>query len=636
MTRWHYKFKKESWILIILFCVSGAFVTTRLVAEGVRNWENDAPVVLVNQVGYLPSDPDKEFLVQYKSRLNGGHFEVISESTDNVVLAGDLQYLGILWENHYWRGNFSSLTASGCYHVKITFDGYPKQVKSFSFRIGDAVFDKARVLGYNFFYYQRCGCEVVDNTVPGYIGHAACHIDDADFENGTHRDVYGGWHDAGDYNKYNGYTALSFMSLVDSFYLDPAFFSTDDLNNTYPNSTGVDYHGDFPDILEEAIWGADYLVRLTDDDGFMLNLVGSNEYHGHYGFWGPPSDESDNDPSTHADNRILQNYSAGGHSALQTAYGLLKLANILNALGKSPERAIIYQDTAEKIFNYYSNQTLWYEPIKALINLELYKTTGNAVYKGTADEIGLENLQNSNALNWNTTGFRHTGNDYNFAYILLWALENGSLNVMTLAKERIEDRWINFWEPYYNSNDPTNFFHILKGHMGYTEYPNGTPVYNYYDEYFYHRYRDNSSDWNVGHNSYYLCAAWANALAYKISGDIKHLNFTLRMFDWILGRNPFNLCMCEGVGSFNPPKYHNRAEYVPGNPRGAVPGCVPNGIVRRGKDRNDPIYEKDLPYFDLAAVTPIYMTPDYTCTEPWLPHNAYFILALNALVNSTK
>ena len=46
----------------------------------------------------------------------------------------------------------------------------------------------------DFFFVQRCGFDV-----PGW--HKACHLDDAKLPDGTHLDVTGGWHSAGDYNK---------------------------------------------------------------------------------------------------------------------------------------------------------------------------------------------------------------------------------------------------------------------------------------------------------------------------------------------------------------------------------------------------------------------------------------------------
>ncbi|MHA2000265.1 MAG: glycoside hydrolase family 9 protein, partial [Promethearchaeota archaeon] len=223
----------------------------------------------------------------------------------------------------------------------------------------------------------------------------------------------------------------------------------------------------------------------------------------------------------------------------------------------------------------------------------------------------------------------HIGVDDRYSYTMLWALQNNSIPVLNLAREKINGRWENFWEPYHDSNDPTNYFNILKGNI---HYSNGGDR----EEYFYNKYRDDNSDWNVGQNSFYLCAAWSNILAYKITNDSRHLEFATTMFDWVMGRNPFSLCMVEGVGTYNPPKYHNRASYIPGNPFGKVPGCVPNGITRKGTSLDDPDLPLDLPYYDLKPVGPIYGDADYCSTEPWIPHNSYFILALNALANATS
>ena len=105
----------------------------------------------------------------------------------------------------------------------------------------------------------------------------------------------------------------------------------------------------------------------------------------------------------------------------------------------------------------------------------------------------------------------------------------------------------------------------------------------------------------------------------------------MSMIDWILGRNPFSLTMCEGVGTFNPVKYHHRIRSVPGNPFGRVPGAIPNGITRKGDDMDDPILEDDLPYFDLRPAAPVYYEADFSSTEPFIPHNSYFVLVMNSL-----
>jgi hypothetical protein len=51
-----------------------------------------------------------------------------------------------------------------------------------------------------------------------------------------------------------------------------------------------------------------------------------------------------------------------------------------------------------------------------------------------------------------------------------------------------------------------------------------------------------------------------------------------------------------------------------------VPGCVPNGIARLSP-------EKDAPRFDLRRRG----RGAYKSNEPWLPHNAFYLLAASNL-----
>ena len=79
---------------------------------------------------------------------------------------------------------------------------------------------------------------------------------------------------------------------------------------------------------------------------------------------------------------------------------------------------------------------------------------------------------------------------------------------------------------------------------------------------------------------------------------------------WILGRNPYAVSTMEGVGSVFVPQNHHRYNAIPGNPRGAVPGAVLNGITRAWPDH-------DRPWLDMHPEP----NADYQSNEPWLPHN---------------
>jgi hypothetical protein len=78
--------------------------------------------------------------------------------------------------------------------------------------------------------------------------------------------------------------------------------------------------------------------------------------------------------------------------------------------------------------------------------------------------------------------------------------------------------------------------------------------------------------------------------------------------------------MMEGKGRLNIPNYHHR--WAPFVGSGGVPGAIPNGFCRMhpGQDR---------PYMDMLTI-------NYNTTEPWEPHNAFYILAVSARVENNK
>jgi hypothetical protein len=130
----------------------------------------------------------------------------------------------------------------------------------------------------------------------------------------------------------------------------------------------------------------------------------------------------------------------------------------------------------------------------------------------------------------------------------------------------------------------------------------------------------NDESWYVGQNSQYLSQAWAALLGFALTRRKRYRRYALSQMNWVLGTNPFDLCMFEGRGSVNPRVYHHRYDSLPGKATGAVPGCVPNGIVRL-------CVESDLPRFDMKTSG----RADYHSNEPWLPHNAFYLLAASCL-----
>jgi hypothetical protein len=72
-----------------------------------------------------------------------------------------------------------------------------------------------------------------------------------------------------------------------------------------------------------------------------------------------------------------------------------------------------------------------------------------------------------------------------------------------------------------------------------------------------------------------------------------------------------------GAGTVHLQRYHHRYDQIPNGRNGNIPGAIANGIVRRTTN-------EDIPYLDLEGNW-------WRTNEPWLPHNAYYLLSLSEL-----
>jgi len=72
--------------------------------------------------------------------------------------------------------------------------------------------------------------------------------------------------DAGDYNKYTNWHARYLIQLLQSYNENPAAFFDD--YNIPESGNGI------PDIIDEVTWGMDWLIKMQNDDGSVLSIVG--------------------------------------------------------------------------------------------------------------------------------------------------------------------------------------------------------------------------------------------------------------------------------------------------------------------------------------------------------------------------
>src|SRR6185369_12839518 len=113
--------------------------------------------------------------------------------------------------------DFSALKREGAYEIKIR--GSSKA--SAPFFVGKDVYNWPFYCVFRAMYLWRCGTEVSAEFAGRRYEHAACHLDDAytNYIGGAkdkdkHRDAVGGWHDAGDHNKYTVNAAFTVGTML--------------------------------------------------------------------------------------------------------------------------------------------------------------------------------------------------------------------------------------------------------------------------------------------------------------------------------------------------------------------------------------------------------------------------------------
>jgi peptidoglycan/xylan/chitin deacetylase (PgdA/CDA1 family) len=246
--------------LLLIVCMMGILGSNLMALDS--SW------IRINQLGYLPNG-SKVAVFGSKSVSTIASFQLINASTNQVVFQGAAgKNFGVYgpFKTSY-RLNFSSVSISGKYYLKAG------SVVSPVFSIDPAVYDGTADFCLQYMRQQRSGFNPFLNdschTHDGYTLYGA----NAGIKDSTIIDASGGWHDASDYLQYSSTTANATFHLLAAYNHFPQVFGDQYEWN------GLKGKNNRSDILDEAKWGLDWLVKMHPRKDWMFNQLADDRDH---------------------------------------------------------------------------------------------------------------------------------------------------------------------------------------------------------------------------------------------------------------------------------------------------------------------------------------------------------------------
>ncbi len=228
-------------------------------------------VVRLNQLGFAPSDV--KTAVVFGNEPLPAYFIIHHVDTGDFMYSGKVNPVAGRWGkfDYYAELDFSDFTAQGRFVVDVG------NARSLPFTVNAVAYTDIADQLLEFMRQQRCGYNpFVEAECHTLDGRTAFGPEPA----GTYFNVSGGWHDAGDQLKYlltsSNATAQMLLAyqLVKSQPRRSEVVFADRFNNLgQPGGNGI------ADILDEARWGLEWMLRLHPKRDQLYHQVADDRDH---------------------------------------------------------------------------------------------------------------------------------------------------------------------------------------------------------------------------------------------------------------------------------------------------------------------------------------------------------------------
>lgn len=443
--------------------------------------------IFVNQTGYLVKEQKLAFIDSKNN--DASEFSLCTKDGKAVYTAKLKDAVTDKVSGQSIRAaDFSDFKTKGKYYIQAGSE------KSFSFEIGERIYDEFFKKILQYFTYSRCGEEVK----AGAWSHPACHTTEAEiYGSDKKKTVIGGWHDAGDYGRYVVAGTKAVMDLL------LAYDSTKD--------TFKDF-----DILSEVRFELEWLLQMQREDGAVYHKISC------YNFcrFILPNEEKDAivlspvSTAATADFAGCLSFAVRFFKDTDKAFADKLLDAALKAqkyLDKNSDE--YYTNPPEITTGGYGDHDVKDERYFALCSL--YSATKDKKYLKSAVKLRKKKLYESY--------FWGCVTSYGTEILLNYSDLKGEDKL----KKELEKAVITRAQALYELSQESSYRTAMK-----------------------------KVHW--GSNGYVCDEAHILLLAYNITKEKKFYNAALSQVDYVLGCNPLNVCYVTGLGSAPIKKPHHR------------------------------------------------------------------------------
>lgn len=577
----------------------------------------------MDQVGYDTTAP-KQALVQGTNQDHPQQFQLVDAATGKVVFTGSLHPEGKVddWRtpqgDSYWVADFSGWKTPGQY--ELVANG----AHSCGFQIAKDLLERDTLS--NVIYYFK------GQRSSGLFDKADSHLP---LPNGKgFVDVHGGWYDAtGDYGIH-----FSQLNLASYFNTQQVPLVAWTLLKSYDEleARNDDNFSEYERrLLDEGLFGADFLVRMHRPDGSFFQDISAPGVHKlakdraignpnwHFAIKASPTQAGGQVDTAKGPYSYQVSFRSGGGMAVAA----LALASTMPADGDFSRAT--YLKTAEEAFNFLNshNLTLVNDGKENILDdycalmaaAELYHASHHAKYLAAAAARA-----KSLMARLTTKGEYHDYWRVNDSSRPFFSASDSGLPVVSLleyaqiaspaSRQRAlqavkESLQFELWVTGQVNNPFGYARQLVRMSTGQVRtaffFPHDTEV----------------APWWQGENARLGSLASAARMAAPFYSDdpaFQHQleDYAWNQLHWILGRNPYDTSMLMGSG-------HNNAHYMFFRlwKYTSAPGAIINGITA-GMNSEDGIA-----FNEGYAVTG--KDEDWRWTEQWLPHDAWYLYAVS-------